>query len=143
MSFVDNADRLISTYKKDRKSKKWWHRLFWYFIDLTVTNSFIIFTKINNDNSVTLKKFKLLLVDQLVSHKLPTKKREKASICSCRFSRTPKCLLKRDDLNQLICQHTLRNQDDVRFVVQKAIKGELVGFATHATYHYRQTEIAS
>jgi len=77
MGFVDNADRLISTYKIDRKSKKWWHRLFWHFIDVTVTNSFIIFTKINNDNFVTLKKFRLLLVDQIVSHKLPTKKGKK------------------------------------------------------------------
>jgi len=77
MGFVDNADRLISTYKIDRKSKKWWHRLFWHFIKLTVINSFIIFTKINNDNSVILKKFRLLLVDQLVSNKLPTKKGRK------------------------------------------------------------------
>jgi len=56
MGFVDNVDHLISMYKIDRKFKKWWHRLFWHFIDVTVTNSFITFTKINNDNSVTLKK---------------------------------------------------------------------------------------
>lgn len=77
MGFVDNADRLLSTYKIDRKSRKWWHRLFWHFIDVTVTNSFIIFTKVNANNSMTLKRFRLRLVDQLVAHKIPTTKGRK------------------------------------------------------------------
>ena len=77
MGFVDNADRLLSTYNIDRKSEKCWHRLYWHFIDLTIGNSFIIFTKINNDSSVTLKKFRLFLVDQLVSHKIPIQKGRK------------------------------------------------------------------
>lgn len=29
MDFVDNSDQLISTYRIDRKYKKWWHRIFW------------------------------------------------------------------------------------------------------------------
>ncbi|XP_066581313.1 piggyBac transposable element-derived protein 4-like [Prorops nasuta] len=77
MGFVDSADRLISTYKIDRKSKKWWHRIFWYFIDVAVVNSFIIYKKINTDKSVTLKKFRLHLVDGLVSRTVPTKKGRK------------------------------------------------------------------
>ncbi|KAJ8966657.1 hypothetical protein NQ314_003384 [Rhamnusium bicolor] len=30
---VDIADILKSYYAIDRKSRKWWHRLFWHFID--------------------------------------------------------------------------------------------------------------
>lgn len=42
MNFVDNFDRLKSDYAIDRKSKKWWMRLFFHFIDCCVTNAFIM-----------------------------------------------------------------------------------------------------
>jgi len=31
MGFVDKADQLRTTYTLDRKSKKWWHRIFFVF----------------------------------------------------------------------------------------------------------------
>lgn len=76
MGYVDNADHLLSTFKIDRKSHKWWHRIFWHFIDVTVVNSFIIH-KERNGNSLTSKKFRLSLVNELVGHKLPTPKGRK------------------------------------------------------------------
>ncbi|XP_063224514.1 piggyBac transposable element-derived protein 4-like [Bacillus rossius redtenbacheri] len=42
MNFVDNFDRLKSDYAINRKSKKWWMRLFFHFIDCCVTNAFIM-----------------------------------------------------------------------------------------------------
>lgn len=33
MNFVDNFDRLKGDYSIDRKSKKWWPRLFYHFLD--------------------------------------------------------------------------------------------------------------
>lgn len=77
MGYVDNADHLLSTYKIDRKSKKWWLRLFWYFIDLTIVNSFVIYNNINNKKSLTLKKFRLSLVNELVGHKIQIPKGKK------------------------------------------------------------------
>lgn len=42
MNCVDKFDQLKSTYEIDRKSHKWWHRIFFYFVDLAVVNSFIL-----------------------------------------------------------------------------------------------------
>lgn len=47
MNFVDKFDRLKNEYKIDRKSKKWWMRLFFHFIDCCVTNAFIIHKEID------------------------------------------------------------------------------------------------
>lgn len=77
MGYVDYSDRLLSTYKIDRKSKKWWVRLFWYFVDLTIINSFIIYKEKNLQPSLTLKKFRLRLTEQLVGHKLSSLKGRK------------------------------------------------------------------
>lgn len=77
MGFVDNSDHLISTYKIDRKSKKWWHRIFWHFIDVTVVNSFIIYQKKGFNPSMTSKQFRLSLVESLVGHKIPVPKGRK------------------------------------------------------------------
>jgi hypothetical protein len=42
MNFVDNFDRLKGDYECDRKSKKWWHRLFFHLVDMCVVKGFII-----------------------------------------------------------------------------------------------------
>ena len=41
MGYVDKADMLKSFYKISRKSKKWWHRIFWHIVDVTTVNSCI------------------------------------------------------------------------------------------------------
>lgn len=43
MGGVDRADQLRSTYGIIRRSRKWWHRLFWGFLDIAFVNAFIIF----------------------------------------------------------------------------------------------------
>ncbi|KAG1682704.1 PiggyBac transposable element-derived protein 3 [Nymphon striatum] len=45
MGGVDKADMLRSIYGLNRKSKKWWHRLFWGFVDVVVINSYIIYSQ--------------------------------------------------------------------------------------------------
>ena len=42
MGCVDKSDQMKSFYEITRKSKKWWHRLLWHFIDVTLVKSFII-----------------------------------------------------------------------------------------------------
>ncbi|KAJ8890138.1 hypothetical protein PR048_009645, partial [Dryococelus australis] len=41
MNCVDKFDQMKGTYEIDRKSKKWGHRIFWYFIDASVVNAYI------------------------------------------------------------------------------------------------------
>ncbi|KAJ8971485.1 hypothetical protein NQ314_000676 [Rhamnusium bicolor] len=65
MGYVDKFDMLKSLYEIDRKSRKWWHRIFWFFLDATVVNSYIIF-KSRLTNNMTLKQFRLSVVSGLI-----------------------------------------------------------------------------
>lgn len=49
MNFVDKFDQLKGSYAIDRKSKKWWHRIFFHFLDCTVVNAFIIYKDLQKD----------------------------------------------------------------------------------------------
>lgn len=42
MNNVDVFDQLKSSYAIDRRSKKWWHRIFWHFLDAALVNSYIL-----------------------------------------------------------------------------------------------------
>jgi hypothetical protein len=79
MGFVDKADMLKALYEVNRKSQKWWHRIFWYFLDVTVVNAFIIYREQRNDMKKTLIKFRLSLVTGLISAKTNTPTRAKKS----------------------------------------------------------------
>jgi len=43
MGGVDHADRLRALYNVDRKSKKWWLRIFWGLLDITFVNAYVIY----------------------------------------------------------------------------------------------------
>lgn len=82
MGCVDKADMLKSCYEISRKSKKWWHRIFWHFVDVTLVNSFIIYNLLSKNNSLLLKNFRLAVADYLLQiSKLPKKGRP--------FAKTP------------------------------------------------------
>ncbi|PSN33834.1 hypothetical protein C0J52_28021 [Blattella germanica] len=71
MNFVDNFDRLKSDYEIDRKRKKWWHRLFFHFVDCCVVNAFIIHKDLNmekySNKNFRRKTYHGLLAKQLVA----------------------------------------------------------------------------
>lgn len=69
MNCVDRFDQLKSTYEIDRKSKKWWMRIFWHFIDCSVVNSYILY-KLKKLPPITLKDFRRKVVDGLLAEKL-------------------------------------------------------------------------
>lgn len=48
MNFVDNFDRLKKDYQCDRKSRKWYMRIFFHMLDCCVTNAFIIHKELPN-----------------------------------------------------------------------------------------------
>jgi hypothetical protein len=80
MGSVDKADMLKALYEVNRKSRKWWHRIFWYFRDVTVVNAFIIYREQTNDMKKTLMKFRLSLVAGLIGAKTNTPTRAKKSL---------------------------------------------------------------
>ncbi|PSN45855.1 hypothetical protein C0J52_16848 [Blattella germanica] len=47
MGCVDKADMLRSLYTIDRKTKRSWLRLFWYFVDVSIVNSCILYSLSN------------------------------------------------------------------------------------------------
>ncbi|KAJ8910639.1 hypothetical protein NQ315_012507 [Exocentrus adspersus] len=57
MNCVDRFDQLKSTYEIDRKSKKWWMRIFWHFVDCSVVNSYILY-KLKKLPFMSLKDFR-------------------------------------------------------------------------------------
>ena len=55
MNSVDKFDQLMSSYNIDRRSKKWWHRIFFYFLDAAVLNAYISYKHFID---IELKNFK-------------------------------------------------------------------------------------
>lgn len=80
MGYVDKADHLLSTYNIDRKSKKWWHRILFYFLDAIVVNAYILYKEKRLNQTLTSKEFRLQLVDELVGHKLPSSTGKKCKL---------------------------------------------------------------
>ncbi|XP_018401793.1 PREDICTED: piggyBac transposable element-derived protein 4-like [Cyphomyrmex costatus] len=110
MGYVDNADRLVSSYKIDRKSKKWWHRIFWNFVDVAVVNAFIIYTKKGFQPPLSLKKFKLALIDELVGGKIKTERGRKRQSLEISSSKPQVSIEKRhsEALHMPICTENQR-----------------------------------
>lgn len=66
MGCVDKADMLKSYYEINRKSKKWWHRILWHLLDVTLVNAFIIYCQLFSQSKMKLKNFRLSVVDSLI-----------------------------------------------------------------------------
>eukprot|EP00102_Acyrthosiphon_pisum_P020738 XP_016657948.1 PREDICTED: piggyBac transposable element-derived protein 4-like [Acyrthosiphon pisum] len=66
MGYVDYADMLKSYYEIDRKSHKWWHRIFFHFLDVSVVNAFILFRESSQGSTLNIKQFRLAVVAGLV-----------------------------------------------------------------------------
>ena len=74
MNFVDKFDQIKKTYEIDRKSHKWWRKIFFYFLDALTVNAFINFMELMSYRKV-LKAFRLEILDDLVAT-TSTKKRK-------------------------------------------------------------------
>lgn len=69
MNCVDRFDQLKAVYEMDRKSKKWWHRIFFYFVDAAIVNSYVLH-KYLPVTRLDLKTFRRRIVFGLVSSKI-------------------------------------------------------------------------
>ena len=55
---------IINIYEIDRKSRKWWHRIFFHLLDVALVNSYIIYKNLLNED-LPLKSFQILVVHWL------------------------------------------------------------------------------
>jgi hypothetical protein len=85
MGGVDRSDRMVRTYSVSRQSRKWWFRLFYYFLDMAVANSFILYNNSANRDKLNeldyVKQLSLALIGTFSGDKKvqpgPQRKRKK------------------------------------------------------------------
>lgn len=80
MNSVDRFDQLMTNYKLDRRSRKWWHRIFFYFRDAAVVNSYVLYKTSNN--KITLKPFKIQCVEGFLAARQTQRKRPSTVVSS-------------------------------------------------------------
>lgn len=69
MGGVDNFDQLMANYSIIQKSRRWWLKLFYYFLDCSIVNSFILYKfemKNKKQKHLTHLQFRSLLVNELI-----------------------------------------------------------------------------
>lgn len=79
MNSVDLFDQKKAVYEIDRKSKKWWHRIFWYFIDACVVNAFIVYSQLDTP-PLKMKDFRREICNDFLFN-APIKKRKTPAVC--------------------------------------------------------------
>lgn len=84
MGGVDLLDSYLGRSKIKIKSKKWYIRLFYHLLDLTVVNSWILFKKIRtqqeNSSKITLVEFKSVVAQCLTDRGIQKHSRGRPSI---------------------------------------------------------------
>lgn len=75
MGGVDLTDQNLSYYSMtNKKTLKWWKKVFWRFIDICIINSWIIFRHNNPQSPIkTQQVFRLKLIEELVQQLLDLK----------------------------------------------------------------------
>jgi len=74
MNGVDIFDQRLSYYKIDRRSKKWWHRIFFYLLDASIVNSNNIYNRLKLPQ-ISAKDFRRSVINGLLSETLVNPKR--------------------------------------------------------------------
>lgn len=74
MGGVDHADQLRSAYGLDRKSKKWWHRIFWGLLEMAFINSYVVYCQ--STEKIKLLQFRRSVALGLMTQKNPTTNRK-------------------------------------------------------------------
>ena len=68
MGGVDLLDSLLSLYRIHIRSKKWYHKLFFHFLDVTVVKSWLMHCRgvTGNEGKLRLREFKMILANSLM-----------------------------------------------------------------------------
>ena len=70
MHGVDRADQAISYYDFSRKSLKWWKKLFFYLLNITISNAYknyLLKPKPSNKETLSSKKFRMNIIKFLLA----------------------------------------------------------------------------
>ena len=73
MNGVDKCDQFLSYYALSRKSKKWWKKVFFRMVEVSVLNAMVLYFKVHpalQNHRQAHKAFRHTLVHQLVQHLL-------------------------------------------------------------------------
>lgn len=76
MNCVEKFDQKKKSYQIDRKSHKWWHRIF--FFDATVVNAYVIYNELSS-KKLSIKQFRREILNDLISKKLVEKRRQSSA----------------------------------------------------------------
>jgi len=68
MGGVDKFDQLRERYAIGRRSVKWWHRIFYYLIDLAIVNAFVMWKLSKRTGSHDQLTFRIRLARQLIGN---------------------------------------------------------------------------
>ena len=128
MGYVDKADQLKSTYAIDKKSKKWWLRIFWHLIDTAIVNLFVIYQEKGNKDQ-TLKSFRLSIVDGLIGKCIEYKKGRHPKPTKSNF-RNLRYQKKGDCQNQGIRQ-SMVSVDVALIVALRRMNRKLIGYVRY------------
>ncbi|CAK1591024.1 unnamed protein product [Parnassius mnemosyne] len=99
MNFVDKFDQLKSCYAIERKSRKWWHRIFFHFLDCALVNSFVIYKNLQKLDHMglsrlTMKEFRRSVYQSILAPAFVNKRSYGSNISSPAHSPIP-VLIKR------------------------------------------------
>ena len=53
MNGVDHSDQMRTQYSTARNSERWWTYIFWFLVDLSIANSFILIKESPNHQLLT------------------------------------------------------------------------------------------
>lgn len=68
MGTVDQHNQLCSYYTYGRRCSKWWQTLFFYFVSILVTNSWIVYKALTEDTKMGLLEFQERIMYHLSGH---------------------------------------------------------------------------
>nr|CAB3255292.1 intraflagellar transport protein 140 homolog [Phallusia mammillata] len=75
MGAVDRADHYCASYSFTRKTLRWWRKLFFWLVELSIVNSFLLFKQIHNTPAARHLQFRDQLILQLVGEVRNTSRR--------------------------------------------------------------------
>ncbi|KAF8768399.1 PiggyBac transposable element-derived protein like [Argiope bruennichi] len=75
MGGIDKADMLRAIYDRDRKSKKWWHRLFLAMLEMAYINSYIAYVEVRREKMSSVDYKRCITKGLLTKSKLQPKRK--------------------------------------------------------------------
>lgn len=135
MNCVDKLDQNKKSCQIDRKSKKWWHRIFFHFIDIAVVNAHVIYTQ-STGTTITMKNFRRDISRELLNKTIVCKRQSKSTKKSRAEINTSLLYLTLFVWKNQLISRKYRQKEDVQNAAQEKKKLELNGCVQYVTFHF-------